>query len=202
MQQGRAGPTFVRPDPTASGEAQVLTSCAHRCCGPAGRQCIGPIRPPAPASAQLPPTKGNTTSGEVRLTQQGDKVVVTGEIRGLKPHGEHGFPVHDKGDCSSGGGMRTGGHYNPMGHRHQSHGRGEHHAGDLPSLKADATGHSGPRLACAVISRSWSFATLQDLLRLQQVLHRIDVGHAADVVHHDFSSPVRPHHGSRALISM
>lgn len=153
--------------------------------------CATPSGPSA--SAQLQPTRGNSTSGEVRFVQHGDKVRVSGEIRGLKPGAEHGFHVHDKGDCSSGDGMSTGGHYNPGGRKHGAHGQGEHHAGDLPSLKADAngvarfsfdsrsigvgsgadivgrglivhrdpddyttqpTGNAGPRLACAVITRS------------------------------------------------
>jgi len=100
--------------------------------------CATPIGPTA--SAQLQPTRGNATSGEVRFDQQGDKVIVSGEVRGLKPNAEHGFHVHEKGDCASGDGMSTGGHFNPMGRMHGPHGRGEHHVGDLPSLKADAYG--------------------------------------------------------------
>lgn len=100
--------------------------------------CATPSGPTA--GAQLQPTRGSTTSGEVRFIQQGDKVMVSGELRGLKPGAEHGFHVHEKGDCSSGDGMSAGGHFNPGGRRHGAHGDGEHHAGDLPSLKADATG--------------------------------------------------------------
>ncbi len=92
------------------------------------------------AGAQLQPTRGNSAAGEVRFVQSGDTVQVSGEVRGLKPNGEHGFHVHEKGDCSSGDGMSTGGHYNPGGRRHGAHGRGEHHTGDLPSLKADGYG--------------------------------------------------------------
>jgi Cu-Zn family superoxide dismutase len=92
------------------------------------------------ASAQLQPTRGNTTSGDVRFVQRDGKVLVSGEVRGLKPGAEHGFHVHDKGDCSSGDGMSTGGHFNPGGRKHGAHGGGEHHVGDLPSLKADAMG--------------------------------------------------------------
>jgi len=92
------------------------------------------------ASAQLQPTRGNTTSGELRFVQRGDKVMVSGEVRGLKPGAEHGFHVHDKGDCSSGDGMSSGGHFNPGSQKHGAHGGAEQHAGDLPSLKADAMG--------------------------------------------------------------
>lgn len=100
--------------------------------------CATPSGPTA--SAQLQPTRGSTTSGEVRFVQQDGKVMVSGEVRGIKPGAEHGFHVHDKGDCSSGDGMSTGGHFNPGGRKHGAHGGAEHHVGDLPSLKADAMG--------------------------------------------------------------
>lgn len=100
--------------------------------------CATPTGPSA--SAQLQATRGSSASGEVRFVQHGDKVLVSGEVRGLKPHAEHGFHVHEKGDCSSGDGLSTGGHFNPMGKKHGAHAGGEHHVGDLPSLKADAYG--------------------------------------------------------------
>ena len=80
------------------------------------------------------------TAGTVTFTQRGGKVLVSGTVTGLKPNQEHGFHIHEKGDCSSGDGMSTGGHFNPMGKPHGHHGSGERHAGDLPALKADATG--------------------------------------------------------------
>ncbi len=159
----------------------ALSGCAHRASGPA-------------ASATLTPTTGNSTTGSVRFVQSGDRVQVSGEVRGLKPGAEHGFHVHEKGDCSSGDGMSTGGHFNPAAAPHGRHGAGTHHVGDMPSLRADAsgtarfsfdsatlrigsgasdvvgrglivhrdpddyttqpTGNAGPRLACAVITRS------------------------------------------------
>jgi Cu-Zn family superoxide dismutase len=107
--------------------AALLGACASTPSGPR-------------ATAQLQPTTGNTTSGSVSFVQKGKKVLVSGEIRGLKPNAEHGFHVHEKGDCSSGDGMSAGGHFNPTGAPHGSHGMGMHHTGDLPSLKADAGG--------------------------------------------------------------
>lgn len=92
------------------------------------------------ATARLEATKGNTAVGLVRFAQSGDMVSISGEISGLRPNAEHGFHVHEKGDCSSGDGMSTGGHFNPTAKAHGAHGHSEHHAGDLVSLKADANG--------------------------------------------------------------
>lgn len=100
--------------------------------------CAAPTAPRA--TAALAPTTGNTTAGTVQFVQAGGKVQVSGEVRGLKPGAEHGFHVHEKGDCSSGDGNSAGGHFNPLGSAHGQHGQGTHHAGDLPSLKADAAG--------------------------------------------------------------
>ena len=76
---------------------------------------------------------GLTSCSGKSLTQ------VRGEVRGLAPNSEHGFHVHEKGDCSSGDGMSAGGHFNPtaMPHGPQA---APHHAGDLPSIVADASG--------------------------------------------------------------
>jgi len=101
--------------------------------------CATP-QPDMMATADLQATRGNAATGSVRFAQTGDKMMVTGEVRGLKPNAEHGFHVHEKGDCSSGDGMSTGGHFNPGGAAHGQHGHGTHHVGDLPSLKADAQG--------------------------------------------------------------
>jgi Cu-Zn family superoxide dismutase len=100
---------------------------------------MGPSGPKAVAT--LEPTKGNATAGTVTFQQQGDHVVVTARISGLKPNQEHGFHAHEKGDCSSGDGMSTGGHFNPTGKPHGPQ-ETDHHAGDMPGLKADASGNA------------------------------------------------------------
>jgi Cu-Zn family superoxide dismutase len=105
----------------------LATACASYTAGPE-------------ATARLEATKGNAVSGQVKFSQRGDKVVVTGEVFGLRPNGEHGFHIHEKGDCSSGDGMGTGGHFNPTSKAHGAHEHGEHHAGDLVSLRADGAG--------------------------------------------------------------
>ena len=93
------------------------------------------------AVANLEPTKGNEVRGSVSFTQHGDKVRVSATLSGLKPDAEHGFHVHEKGDCSSGDGMSAGGHFNPAGKPHGPQ-DADHHMGDMPNVKADAYGNA------------------------------------------------------------
>ena len=93
---------------------------------------------PAQAIAKLQATSGSKVSGDVKFTQKdGQQVMISAVIYGLKPNSEHGFHIHDKGDCS-GDGNAAGGHFNPTGAMHGAPGHG--HAGDLPMLQADAQG--------------------------------------------------------------
>jgi Cu-Zn family superoxide dismutase len=94
------------------------------------------------ASANLQPTKGSKVSGKATFRQIGDKVRVSGQVDGLTPGREHGFHIHEAGDCSSGDGMSAKGHFNPLGKPHGPPGSAERHAGDMPSLKADTNGRA------------------------------------------------------------
>lgn len=149
------------------------------------------------ATASLVPTQAitpNSTVGNVSFTALDHGVRVAGEVRGLPPNTEHGFHIHEKGDCGDNGNA-SGGHFNPAGGTHGKYGAAGSHAGELPSLVADANGvarfsvdnhaisltpgatnnvigralvvhrdrddfttqpagNSGPRVACAVITKS------------------------------------------------
>jgi superoxide dismutase, Cu-Zn family len=94
------------------------------------------------AVANLEPTKGNTVRGTVTFEQRGSSVMVSGTLAGLKAGSEHGFHVHEKGDCSSGDGMSAGGHFNPQGKGHGHHAGMERHAGDMPNVRADSYGNA------------------------------------------------------------
>src|ERR671910_439681 len=97
---------------------------------------------PARATAALQPTKGNKTFGEATFEQAGDKVRVIVFAQGLRPEREHGFHIHEAGDCSSGDGMSAKGHFNPHGKPHGDPKSAERHAGDLPALKAGKGGRA------------------------------------------------------------
>ena len=148
------------------------------------------------AVAELAPTAAispNPTIGKVTFTPLDHGVRVAGEVRGLAPNSEQGFHIHEKGDCGDNGNA-SGGHFNPAGGVHGKFAAPGSHAGELPSLMADASGvarfrvddhsisltdgaannvlgralvvhrdrddyttqpagNSGPRIACAVISK-------------------------------------------------
>ena len=94
------------------------------------------------ATANLQPTKGSQASGTAGFRQVGNKVRLTASLSGLKPGGEHGFHVHEAGDCSSGDGMSAKGHFNPHGKPHGNPATSERHAGDMPMLRADSSGNA------------------------------------------------------------
>lgn len=94
------------------------------------------------ATANLAPTGAispNPTMGTITVTALEHGVRMKGEVRGLVPGSEHGFHIHEKGDCGNNG-EASGGHFNPAGGTHGKFGAPGSHAGELPSLVADASG--------------------------------------------------------------
>ena len=81
----------------------------------------------------------NPTRGTVTFTALEHGLRVAGEVRGLPPGSEHGFHIHEKGDCGNNGDA-SGGHFNPTGGTHGKFAGAGSHAGELPSLVADANG--------------------------------------------------------------
>lgn len=103
------------------------------------------------AAATLAPTRGNSVQGTVRFASMADHLMVDVQVSGLKPNAEHGFHVHEKGDCSSGDGESAGGHFNPTAQPHGPQ-AAAHHAGDIPNLKADAAGNAVAHFALTGVS--------------------------------------------------
>jgi len=91
------------------------------------------------AVASLTPTQGNQVRGLVVFHEMDGRLFVHARISGLKPNGEHGFHVHEAGNCASPDGSSAGGHFNPDGKPHGPQ-TAAHHAGDMPALQADANG--------------------------------------------------------------
>jgi superoxide dismutase, Cu-Zn family len=92
------------------------------------------------AVADLKPASGSSVAGVVVLTAKDGKVEVHVKASGLAP-GDHGFHVHEKGDCSAPDASSAGGHFNPASVEHGAPEATPHHAGDFGNLTADASGN-------------------------------------------------------------
>ena len=88
------------------------------------------------AVVRLHATEGNSVSGVIWFSKVVGGVKVSGKIEGLPP-GEHGFHIHQFGDCSSTDGKSAGGHFNPDGVNHGAPSDELRHVGDLGNITAN-----------------------------------------------------------------
>ena len=70
--------------------------------GHGGMHGSGPM-----AHAALQPTQGNTAKGMAMFHTSANGVILHARVSGLKPNQEHGFHIHEKGDCSAPDGARS-----------------------------------------------------------------------------------------------
>nr|WP_256202388.1 superoxide dismutase family protein [Stenotrophomonas pictorum] len=92
--------------------------------------------------AELQPTQGSSVKGTIHFLLVDGKLRASGDISGLKPDSQHGFHIHEKGDCSAPDGSSAGGHFNPGSSEHGSVDAVAHHGGDMPNISADAQGNA------------------------------------------------------------
>lgn len=105
------------------------------------------------ATAALAPRSGSNVTGEVRFAETPRGLKIWANVAGLTP-GEHGFHVHESGDCSAPDAMSAKGHFNPMNKAHGHHEAMEHHAGDMPNLVANANGEASYSIELVGVSLS------------------------------------------------
>ena len=110
----------------------------------------------ADAIAVIQPTVGNSASGVIRFSQEGDKVRVRAVLSGLTP-GKHGFHIHEFGDITSADGTSAGGHYNPAHHKHGLPPVHARHAGSFGNIQADVSGNATFELLDDTISVTGNF---------------------------------------------
>ena len=99
-----------------------------------------PVAHKTSAQATLAATEGNTARGVLDIEQEAQGLRIRGEIAGLTASGEHGFHIHENGDCSAPDASSAGGHFNPQAKAHGKPDAGDHHAGDMFNVVADAQG--------------------------------------------------------------
>lgn len=135
--------------------ALAMAGCNRADAPPPAEQATPPAEAtPAPADTAPPPAAvtaiarivgadGNTATGELAFTAMTTGGVhISGSIAGLAPDSEHGFHVHETGDCSAPADGSAGKHYNPAAQPHGGPDAAARHLGDLPNLRADATGNA------------------------------------------------------------
>jgi Cu-Zn family superoxide dismutase len=129
--------TRLRFLPAALACGAVLALAGAACA--AGK--TAPARP-AHAVALMNPTQGHQVKGTVTFISEEGGVRVVADLTGLAP-GEHGFHVHENGDCSAPDGTSAGGHFNPAHVPHGGPDSPQHHTGDLGNISAgqDGTAH-------------------------------------------------------------
>ena len=113
---------------------------------PAETEAVEQAPPPAApttATAVLTPRADQEgLSGTVTFTAEADGVSIVAHIEGASS-GDHGFHIHEVGDCSADDFTSSGGHFNPAGVDHAGPADEERHAGDLGNITIgeDGTGH-------------------------------------------------------------
>lgn len=95
------------------------------------------------AVAVIYPTQGNTAQGTVTFMKVDEFIEVKADISGLSP-GNHGFHIHEYGDCTAPDATSAGGHYNPEGTPHGAPDAvaAQRHVGDLGNITADENGNA------------------------------------------------------------
>lgn len=102
------------------------------------------------ATAELKGPDGSAM-GTATLTQgENEVVLIQVEATGL-PAGEHGFHIHQTGECEPDF-SAAGDHYNPDDKEHGYMNPAGYHAGDLPNIVADAEGKAAADLFTTRVS--------------------------------------------------
>ena len=100
--------------------------------------CATPMGGPT-ASADLLARSGSMVAGKVSFSETNGRLRVEAQVSGLTP-GEHGFHIHESGDCTAPDASSAKGHFNPGTKVHGHYASEVHHGGDMPNLVADAGG--------------------------------------------------------------
>jgi superoxide dismutase, Cu-Zn family len=101
-----------------------------------------PVADPATAQVSLTSAAGSSVKGDLTVTNEGAAVSIRGSITGLAPGKEHGFHVHEFGECALPDFKSAGEHYNPTKDPHGGPKSKTRHLGDIPNAKADENGRA------------------------------------------------------------
>lgn len=89
--------------------------------------------------ATVMPVGESGVSGSVTFNETEEGVSIEGSFEGLET-GNHGFHIHQYGDCRAEDGTSAGGHFNPAENDHGAPSDMERHMGDLGNIEAGEDG--------------------------------------------------------------
>ena len=148
--------TPATTEPLAGGQVQT----------PAPGSVLADAALPITAIARLSPTSGSEVRGTVTFTSTGTGVRVQISLTGLTP-GEHGFHIHEKGDCSAPDAASAGEHFSTRPEPHAGPQDTARHTGDLGNVTADAQG----RVETSFIDERIALTGEDSILQRSVVVH-------------------------------
>lgn len=113
--------------------------------------------------ATVMPVGDSGVAGSVTFSEADDGVRVEGEFSGLEA-GNHGFHIHEFGDCRAADGTSAGGHFNPAGNDHGAPTDEMRHMGDMGNIEANEEGMS-------TVSYVDGTITLEEILGRGIIIH-------------------------------
>jgi Cu-Zn family superoxide dismutase len=98
------------------------------------------VTSPRPAAGVTLKDSSGRVVGSAVLLQEGDGVRILLDLKGVTP-GSKAVHIHEVGQCDAPNFDSAGAHFNPKKAEHGTENPRGPHAGDLPNITVDATGH-------------------------------------------------------------
>jgi Cu-Zn family superoxide dismutase len=155
-------PTSTESAPSTSADALATPASAT----PAAAAHVTLTGAPAKPGT---PTTATTLGGTLQLAAAANGVQITGQVTGLAANSEHGFHIHQTGNCSDPAFKSAGEHFNPDGAMHGAPDSATHHLGDLPMLKADDKGVAS--VDATIANATLADGGMHDILGKALVVH-------------------------------
>lgn len=133
------------------------------------------------AVSVIHPVGDNSVSGIVNFERTDEGTEVVAQITGLSK-GNHGFHIHQYGDCTAPDGTSAGGHFNPEEMQHSSPTAEMRHVGDMGNLMSDGE------------TQTATLNYIDDNISLEEIIGRGIIIHAGE---DDFTSQPSGAAGSR-----
>lgn len=104
--------------------------------------------------------------GTVTFRPEGEEILTTIMIKGLRPNSSHGIHIHEVGKCDGPDFKSADDHFNPAGHKHGGPQSKQKHLGDLGNINTDKKGNARKE-----VRLKGPHANLEAIMERSVVLH-------------------------------